>query len=68
MLGTILKYEIDLGYGGRVEELKIVVCGFKIFYVGREEYLPRSTTSRASEGEHRFVAMTAPNQGFLIAI
>jgi len=63
MLGTILEYEIDLGCGGRVEELKIVVSGFKIFYVGQEEYLPRSITSRASEGEHRFVAMTTPNQG-----
>jgi hypothetical protein len=41
-----------------------VVSRFKIFYVGREEDLPRSITSRASEGEHRFVTMTAPNQGF----
>ena len=31
MLDTILKYKIDLGYGGRGEELKIVVNGFKYF-------------------------------------
>jgi len=29
MLDTIPEYETDLGYGGKGEELKIMVSGFK---------------------------------------